>query len=815
MTKNKYKSLAILFLPILAVPLASKAIEFGLPYQSRATSDDATAMFYNPSGLAVQEGVEFMYMQGFQQEGDPNATSLYLKLPFLGFGFQRLHEEGYNLNRFTVPLGVPLLRAKPAAIFSGIAMDVWNATDPDEKAFVDWRLGAQARLFNFLALGFEASQLTTPQVWGVEYPPVLTAGGAISLLNRRIVLTADKSFVQDRGNPAPVFGLETEFLNGISLTGHINTDSDFGAGISIDLAHIGAKGYARSLSPASDGEDRKNTYIVGLRLSEDRYRSVIEPSGEFIKLTLDENIYSEAEFSPFEFLFGEEKLSLFAVTEGIKRAAQDKAITGILLYIKSHDLSIVELGELRSALARFKKESGKAVYIYLDDADNKNYYLASVGDKIFINPAGSVILSGLSASQTYFKGTLEWAGVSVQPVRAGKYKSAVEPFTRTLPSEESAEAINALLDDVNDSFIKAICEGRNIDEAKLKKLIDEETFFSPQDAREKGLIDEIAYFDEVEDKIEAQLKRNIFYVNDYFHRKYRYYRLQGKPVVAVVEIKGAIVDGRSGGSFIFGNAVGDEDIVEALDDIANDPRVAAIIIRVNSPGGSGLASDKILRKIIRTRKEKPVVVSMGSEAASGGYYVSAAAEHIYANPTTVTGSIGVFVLHFSAEELYSKLRLSHAKFKRGERADYDSSWRTLSDDEIQDIQRVVDAFYAQFISQVSSERNLPKERVAALAQGRVWSGKAAVENKLADKLGGFIDALDKARELAGLTEDEQLELEFYPKRGFKIGSVISGVQNLLDSGKESKFKLIFPDVEEIRKFDNKPLYLAPEKIEIR
>ena len=330
----------------------------------------------------------------------------------------------------------------------------------------------------------------------------------------------------------------------------------------------------------------------------------------------------------------------------------------------------------------------------------------------------------------------------------------------------------------------------------------------------KCLADKIIFYDELENEIQHILNRNVFYVGNYFDRKYRYYRIQGKPKIVVIEVAGTIIEGDSGMNPLFGDTIGDKNLIKAINRASKDTQVAAIILRVNSPGGSGLASDKILRELIRARKKKPVIVSMGTVAASGGYFISAAGDYIYATPSTVTGSIGAFSLYFSAQELYGKLRLTHATYNRGGSADYTSTWRRLSDEELKTIQRSIDAFYEQFISRVADGRKMSEEKVKEIAGGRVWSGKSAKNIGLVDEMGGFNDALDKARELSGIGKNEQVELVFQPERRLGIGDFVSGVSALL-KGQNKNLILNAPaEIHELQKFNRKPLYLAPQKIEI-
>ena len=395
---------------------------------------------------------------------------------------------------------------------------------------------------------------------------------------------------------------------------------------------------------------------------------------------------------------------------------------------------------------------------------SKKYYLSSLADEVIVNPMGMMELNGLSSQQMFFKGALDKYGVGVQVIRVGNYKSAVEPYIRTNLSEANREQTKALLTDLWDKFLNTIAESRGLNADKLQKVVDQKGYLEPEEAKKIGLIDRVGYYDNVASKLreftgetEETEKEESFRqidLSEYADRTIRPTEASSSAnqKIAVVYAEGAIVDGQ--GSI---ETIGGDRFAEDLRQLREDDSVKAIVLRVNSPGGGATASDVMLREILLTKEKKPVIVSMGNVAASGGYWISAGANEIFAEENTITGSIGVFGLLSNIQEIANKNGVTWDVVKTGKFADIDSNVRPKTEAELAIYQKSVNRTYQLFVNKVASYRHLPQQKVNQIAQGRVWSGKEAVKIGLVDQIGGLESAIAYAAKKAELGTNWQLE----------------------------------------------------------
>lgn len=451
------------------------------------------------------------------------------------------------------------------------------------------------------------------------------------------------------------------------------------------------------------------------------------------------------------------RLYLLEVVDGIKRAATDSRIKALFIHgsllPENYGSGLAALREVRGAIETFKA-SGKPVIAYTTDPTLRDYYLMSAADTVIMNPFGVLGLNGLATEGMFFGQAFEKYGIGVQTTRVGKYKSAVEMFTRESMSEADREQITALLDSIWDSLLSEIAESRGVDLKELIAQSDREGFFTSAEAVQLGLAERVAYFDEVIDELQTVGSYDDFLdsfrqvaLADYI-KAHGFRQAQGffssSNAIAVVYAEGDIVDGEG-----FPNQVGGERLARELRMLRDDPEVAAVVLRVNSPGGSALAAEVIQREIVMTQKSKPVIVSMGSLAASGGYWISASAERIYAEPTTITGSIGVFGLLFNFKQLANDHGITFDGVKTSTFADLYTISREKTPEEMALIQEFTDFIYDQFLQKVAKGRSLPIEGVAEIAQGRVWTGQQAMKIGLVDEIGGLEDAIEFAASSAG------------------------------------------------------------------
>jgi protease-4 len=453
------------------------------------------------------------------------------------------------------------------------------------------------------------------------------------------------------------------------------------------------------------------------------------------------------------------------IARAIRAAATDERIEGLYLTIDGTTPSLAAVQELRDAIGVLRT-AGKPCVVYAESYTTSQYYLATTCDRVAMAPTGVALVTGLGASVTYYADTFEKIGVNPEFEHVGDFKSAVEPYERNGPSEPASLAMNELLDSMYDQVLTGIAAGRGRDAAEVQAWIDVPTL-APRVAHERGMVDLLAYPDEIRGHI-TQLGDDDFVakvaepveddeeeVAERFTRLKRYLatlrdEASSGDAVAVVYASGPIVSGETGGLFAE-QVIADRTFGTWMKDIRETDEVKAVVLRVDSPGGSGLASDLIWREIQRTRAAgKPVVVSMAGYAASGGYYISAPADHVVAQPGTLTGSIGVFGGKLDLSGTYEKLGLKQATWERGAEARLFSLSAPFSDTGRAVFREFLTDFYETFLARVAEGRKMDRDAVHTVAQGRVWTGQQALERGLVDELGGLDIAVAKAAELGGI-----------------------------------------------------------------
>lgn len=463
---------------------------------------------------------------------------------------------------------------------------------------------------------------------------------------------------------------------------------------------------------------------------------------------------------------GAESVQLRTATRALRAAAKDERIAGVYL---TGDLSPADFGsgyaalrELRAALEEFRG-AGKPVQAYLTQATTRTYYVASAADNVALDPYGMILMPGLASQPMFFAGLFEKYGVNVQVTRVGKYKSAVETFTRRDMSPENREEVTQLLGDIWQEVLADIARTRRLEMAGIQEVVDREGLIRAQPALEAKLVDRIAYRDEIFEDLKARTgragSREPFrqvalaqYVKQLKDGGAEPGRMAGaKGRIAIVYAEGEIVDGE--GQI---GEIGGSELSRTLRRLRQDSNVKAVVLRVNSPGGSASASEVIQREVRLIREVKPLIVSMGSYAASGGYWISAPADRIFAESSTITGSIGVFGLQFDVQRLASDFGVSFDTVKTGRFADALTITRAKTPEEMAVLQRMVDWIYAEFVTKVAEGRKLTAEQVEAIAQGRVWSGREALARGLVDEIGGLEAAVAHAAKRAGLGENPRV-----------------------------------------------------------
>jgi protease-4 len=450
-------------------------------------------------------------------------------------------------------------------------------------------------------------------------------------------------------------------------------------------------------------------------------------------------------------------LGLNKILQAIDQAKDDDKIKGIILDLTTFSSGYAKVSEIRNRLEDFKS-SGKFVYAYADYYYFPTYYMASVADSVFINPEGEMSFTGMVGQVSFFAGALEKMGIEVQAIRAGKFKGAVESFTRKNLSPENRLQMEAYINSVFGEVLSKIADSREISVQKLKTDADQLQMRSVNDFINAGYIDQALYRDQFYSTMKRRMgvddDKKVPLLSEKKYAKSLKSTGSGRDRIAVVYASGDIVGGKGDGT-----QIASDDMAKTLKSVRLDDKVKAVVLRIDSRGGSSLASDIIWREAKLLAEEKPLIVSMSDVAASGGYYIATPARKILAEPTTITGSIGVFGLIPNAEKLLNdKMGVTFEYIGTGKNSDMGRIDRPLTSNQKEYIGSIIDKIYDTFLTRVADGREMTKEEVHAVAQGRVWTGKMAKEVGLVDQLGGLEDAIAVAAEEAGLKDYRLKEL---------------------------------------------------------
>ncbi|RLJ80174.1 signal peptide peptidase SppA [Pedobacter alluvionis] len=516
--------------------------------------------------------------------------------------------------------------------------------------------------------------------------------------------------------------------------------------------------------------------VVGLISSIDSDKTVVVSNNSVLFLNLDQAITERTPKNPFgnlPIVGGEEKeaIGLNDFLKALQKAKTDDNIKCIYLNVSSPNAGYATLREVRNALIDFKK-SHKKIIAYSEVYTQGAYYLASVADKVYLNPEGALEFKGFSSELTFFKGTLEKVGVEMQVIRVGNYKSAVEPFILDKMSDYNRKQVTAYVGGLYNTFLTDIAQSRNIQKDSLYNIADNYKVQQPQDAVNFKMIDALKYKDQILEELKGLSGRtrgeNIRAVSINDYAKNNSHTGEGKDKVAVIYANGEINGGEGSD-----NQIGSERISRAIRKARLDDDIKAVVLRVNSPGGSALASDVIWREVVLTRKEKPVIASFGDVAASGGYYIGCAADSIFVQPNTITGSIGVFGIIPNFQNLMTnKLGITFDGVKTGKYADIMATNRPMTAGERFIIQNELNRIYSGFVSRVADGRKKSKAYIDSIGGGHVWIGTDAVQIGLADRIGSFNDAIKAAAKKAKIKNYKVVE---YP-------DVIDPWKSLMDEG---------------------------------
>ena len=676
------------------------------------------------------------------------------------------------------------------------------------------------RPFDFMSFGATAMDLFTDEVTyrtGLAIRPVFFN----NRFGDRITLTADFLYDDEQIDSGsefkwqkPILGVQTEIFDGVCLGGNYDLENEtFGINFGLSLSKFDFGSIT--------GFDQDNEFSSGqhyLHISENIFRSIITKPFEknkFYNFKLSGKIVEKkmgSKFGPFTILMTKDK-TLREVIDKIELLKNDDNIKGIVFKSGNFSTSFANIIELKNALLDFKK-TGKKIVFYYEEIGNINYaFAASVADEIYLNPAGYLDLRGIAVKAPYLGSLLDTLGIEIYNFRSHEYKSAANIFTESEMTDAERESYEFLLDGLYDEMVKMIETGR---EEKINKpvteLIDNGPYFIAQDAMDAGLIDGLIYEDELEDKIKDSYS-DAKIIKRYCTDKIRYdWSDEKKDKVALIYAIGNFHMGKGK----IGQSIGSKTMAEKIKKAREDKSIKGIILRIDSGGGSSLASAIITREIklcLEGENKKPVVVSMGGVAASAGYEIACFTDKIIAQPTTITGSIGVIGMAANLKGLYDKLLINWSIVKKGKHSDIGTTARPLTEEEIKKIERAIEDSYQTFISEVAEGRGMDKEQVHEIAKGRVWTGEQALERGLIDGLGGLNKAIEEMKKIAELSNEiELVEIDSY-KSKFTFSMNMGRKTNLqLPDEMQTMINL----AEELQQYgDEKVLKLMHLKLEIK
>jgi len=748
-----------------------------VPNSQSAAVDDAWSMYVNPAGIA--------FVDAFQLVGAYNGTATLTSITShqvsssavvapgagvaLGTGMTVMTVPGARAP-VLVPTGALALRLD-RALAVGAQVNGILPLVPGAGARLVADVGVQIRPFSFLALGVSAHSLGALHV---DDRTSLRAGLSLRPFGKYLTVGTDVRFVAGSTDPftsamyagatavpSAVARLQL-FGVGLSVGGTVTnlslqstTPPGFTVGASLDVnaANLGAL----LLADVSSAMGARGG--VGFRVSAEEYESIFPSSSEWIafSLTGDAVPVSDNDNVVEEILAG--SVHPLSVLAGLERAARDDSVDGVVLTLNGLGIGWARAHELREALLLLRA-NGKRVVVHMNGGGDVDVYLASAADKIYLSPAGGIALDGLSMTMVYVARALERFGVRAIAITAGDYKSAPRTFTADEPNAAELEVQNAILDVTFDLLVSKVAEGRGLSTDEVRRIIDMGGL-TADEARELKIVDGLCYSGDLPKVIEADLgggKPSL--TTNYLDDATRTDRWRDPPRIAVIPVVGDIVMGDGGGSplgILGGGGAGSDVVIAAIEAARDDSDVDAVVLRIDSPGGDALASDLIWHAVMQLREKKPVVASMGDVAASGGYYIAAGAKEIYAEPTTITGSIGVFALMFNAEQLAADVGVSTHELARGALPPA-SLTRAPTAEESSRLETQIDWMYERFLSAIKEGRGMPDEKLRPVAGGRVWTGIEAKERGLVDHLGGIDAAIRRARQLAGHDEDDDFEV---------------------------------------------------------
>ena len=672
------------------------------------------SVFSNPAGLGINRGAEIYGTYHY----DPDIITAGLSLSSLGLGiFNEL--DGNTV--YEIGVGYKL----PGAFSLGYA---YQFGDTSESI-----LGVECRVNRKFTLGYRT-------IMGDKYH--MFGGISIRPFDEYLTLSCDFEYEGIDSIFTYYWGGMFMPMSGLKMYFHANEDFDWQAGLEISLGKMKLAG------TYSDAEEK---ITGGILLSAQSYPTAIPKKNKISALTLSGD-YPEIKKKTFFSIPIRSEQGFTKLLSDLRSLISQSNIPVIVIKIKNTRLGSAQTEELMSVLNALKN-SGKEIVFFADNYHGTLLYsLACTGDEIILSPLGTIKIPGLAIRKPYVKGTLEKLGIEFDVSHAGKYKSAVEMIERTGMSEADREQISKILDDLYHPALKEIAEGRGKSVAEIEELINTTGYFNCDEAIEYGLIDKMLYEFELDDYLREKYgKISVIDFKSLVSEETVSEQWQTDyPKIALVIAEGTIVPGQGKPNFFQSSLIGGEKYAEIFDRLSKDKSIKSVIFRINSGGGDAFASEKIAYAVAKCAGAKPVIVTMGDVAGSGGYYIACLADKVFASNNTITGSIGVFGLNPVTIGLYEKVGITWDYVKKGEHSDAYWGLRHLNEEEMEKFDSEVLWYYDKFTKRVPDGRQMSQSRVDSLGQGRIYSGSHAQEIGLIDATGGFLDALDAAKKSAGI-----------------------------------------------------------------
>lgn len=783
----KHKTMLIIVLVILSSTICLAQIL--IPSQAIATTDNMLAPVVNPANLGFgnSDGI------GFMQLWDDNRWRDHYWFFANTEGISYVYEKvSSRINTHTLATGGEITGPYMLPnLYSGTSYK-WTNNKYKKGGF---RSGFLYRPTDFSSLGFtwnndrdlSGDNFMSPSYqFGVGYRPFAQFP---ILKQHRLEFSADFSYSKNFNNDyelyQPTIGVSTELMDGIKLGGSYNLENE---NMMLNFSFSQKNSQIGSLTHLSEQNNFGTGYVF---LSDDSFLPLAGKSRKsWYSLPIKQEVVTykapKYKFGPFS-IFDDKQTGVEDILDNIKKAKDDPCVSGIVFINKNFSASIALKQEIITELKSLKS-SGKQVIFYYDNISNSDYIFASaIADKIYLNPQGTIDLKGIAVNAPYLKDMLEKLGISVYNFRSHPYKTAGNMFSESEMTPEERAEYEQILASLYSQICTMIQEGRG---SKLSKpvstLIDEGPYYLAGDALTAGLVDELVYESQFKDKIKQDFKYSatIEKLPDYQTYTWSHNK---KSKVAIIYAQGNIVMGKGE----VGNKIAQATTVDIIRRARKNSEYKGIILRVDSGGGSAQASDIIHKELelAKTENKKPIVVSMSGVAGSGGYYISCNADHIVADPATITGSIGVIGLAFNAENLFKKIYVNWSEVKKGKHSDFGSITRKWTDDEKLVMQKLIASSYHDFVQKVANGRKKDYAVIDSIAMGKIWTGEQALKNGLVDELGGLKEATQKMKELAKIKGDIELVNVSKNDRSIEVGLKLNSMTS------------VFPVINTLESFD--------------